>query len=89
LHEEYGLTIIQVTHLLEEAALAERVVVMERGKVILDGSPEMILKDIERLRELKLALPEPLQLAARLRDAGVPISSASLTIEAIVEELVH
>jgi energy-coupling factor transport system ATP-binding protein len=89
LHEEYGLTIIQVTHLLEEAALAERVIIMEQGKILLDGSPEVILRDVERLRELKLALPEPLQLLARLRESGVSISPAALTIEAIVEELVH
>lgn len=87
LNQQHGLTIVQVTHLLEEAALARRVVVMESGKIVLEGSPEAIFADRELLRSLKLALPEPVELAARLRDAGVPISQAALTIEAIAREL--
>src|SRR6266704_894722 len=67
---EYGLTIIQVTHLLEEAALAERVVIMEQGQVVMDGDPASVFADLERLRRLKLAIPEPVELAARLRAAG-------------------
>ncbi len=87
LNQQYGLTIVQVTHLLEEAALARRVVVMERGKIVLEGSPEAIFADGELLRSLKLALPEPVELARRLREAGVSISPEALTIEAIAREL--
>jgi energy-coupling factor transport system ATP-binding protein len=87
LHRTYGLTIIHVTHLLEEAALAGRIVVMGRGRVIMQGPPETIFADLERLRALKLAVPEPLELAARLRAAGMPIARSALTEEAIAEEL--
>ncbi len=87
LHRTYGLTIIHVTHLLEEAALARRIVVMGRGRVIMQGPPETIFADLERLRALKLAVPEPLELAARLRAAGMPIARSALTEEAIAEEL--
>ena len=83
----YGLTIIQVTHLLEEAALAERVVVMEQGQVVMDGAPASVFADLERLRRLKLAIPAPIELAARLRAAGIPISREALTTEAIAREL--
>lgn len=87
LNQQHGLTIIQVTHLLEEAALAQRVIVMEQGRIVMQGPPAIIFSDLERLRQLKLAIPEPIELASRLRNAGVPISLEALTAEAIAEEL--
>ncbi len=87
LHQEQGLTLIQITHLLEEAALAQRVVVMEQGQVVLDGPPATIFRDLDLLRSLKLEIPEPLVLAERLRQAGVPLSPEALTLNAIAEEL--
>ncbi len=87
LHQEYGLTIIQVTHLLEEAAQAERIVVMERGRVILDDVPMKIFSDLPRLRALKLLIPEPVELVARLRAAGLPLDPGALTIDAIARTL--
>jgi energy-coupling factor transport system ATP-binding protein len=88
LNQHYGLTVLHVTHLLEEAVLAQRVVVMEQGKIVLQGLPAAVFADLERLRELKLAIPEPIELAARLRDAGLPLSQEAITIEAIARELV-
>jgi energy-coupling factor transport system ATP-binding protein len=85
--DEYGLTIIHVTHLLEEVIEAERILVMEQGRILMEGRPATIFSDLDRLRALHLVVPEPLELAARLRAAGVPISPAALTIEAIAEEL--
>ncbi len=87
LHHELGLTVIHVTHLLEEALLAERVVVMEQGQVVMQGTPALVFADLARLRALKLAIPEPLQLAARLRAAGVPVASSALTVEELAREL--
>jgi energy-coupling factor transport system ATP-binding protein len=89
LQREHGLTIIQVTHLLEEAALAERIVVMEQGQIVLEGTPANVFADLERLRQLKLAIPEPMELAARLRAAGLPLSQEALTVEAIAQEIVR
>lgn len=87
LNRQYGLTIIQVTHFLEEAALAGRVVVMEQGNIVMEGPPATVFADIERLRRLKLAIPEPIELAQRLRAAGLPISHEALTVEAIAQEI--
>jgi energy-coupling factor transport system ATP-binding protein len=87
LNREHGLTIIHVTHMLEEAALAQRVVVMEQGRIVMEGTPARIFADQERLRQLKLVIPEPVQLATRLREAGLPISQEALTVEAIAREL--
>jgi energy-coupling factor transport system ATP-binding protein len=87
LHQEQRLTLIQITHLLEEAALAQRVVVMEQGQVVLDGPPATIFRDLDLLRSLKLEIPEPLVLAERLRQAGIPLSPEAITLNAIAEEL--
>jgi energy-coupling factor transport system ATP-binding protein len=87
LNKHFGLTIIQVTHLLEEAALAQRIAVMERGKIVMEGAPPQVFADLDRLRALKLAIPEPLALAARLRHAGFRISPDALTVETIAQEL--
>ncbi len=87
LNRQYGLTIIQVTHFLEEAALAGRVVVMEQGRIVIEGPPTEVFADIERLRRLKLAIPEPIELAQRLRNEGLAISREALTVEAIAREI--
>lgn len=87
LHRHYGLTIIHVTHLLEEVMEAERILVMERGRILMQGQPAAIFADLERLRALKLIVPEPLELAARLRAAGLPLSPQALSEERIAEEL--
>ena len=89
LNREHGLTIIHVTHLLEEAALAQRVVVMKQGQIAMEGTPATIFADLERLRRLKLAIPTPIELAARLRTAGLPVAQEAVTVEAIAQELVH
>ncbi|HEY6541094.1 MAG TPA: energy-coupling factor transporter ATPase, partial [Ktedonobacteraceae bacterium] len=74
-------------HLLEEAAGAQHIIVMEQGKIVMEGTPQQVFADLERLRALKLAIPEPLALAARLRQAGFHISPNALTVEAIAQEL--
>jgi energy-coupling factor transport system ATP-binding protein len=89
LHRDLGLTIIMVTHLLEEATLAQRVVLMERGQIIDQGTPAQMFADLERLRALKLIIPEPLLLADRLRASGFSIAQEAVTIEAIAQEIAH
>lgn len=89
LHREWGLTIITVTHLLEEATLAQRVVLMAHGQVLDQGTPAQMLADLERLRALKLIIPEPLLLAARLRASGFSIAADAVTLEAISQEIAH
>ena len=84
---EYGLTVIHVTHLLEEVMEAERILVMEQGRILMEGRPASIFADLERLRALKLIIPEQLELVARLRATGIPLSSGALTEEAIAKEL--
>ncbi|HEY0755100.1 MAG TPA: energy-coupling factor transporter ATPase [Ktedonobacteraceae bacterium] len=87
LHRAYGLTIIHVTHLLEEVMEAERILVMEQGHILMEGRPEEIFADLERLRALKLVVPESLELAALLRAAGLPLAPGTLSAQAIAREV--
>lgn len=87
LNRAYGLTIVHVTHLLEEAALAQRIVVMEQGTIAMEARPTDVFADLERLRRLRLTIPEPIALAARLRASGMAISQDALTVEAIAGEI--
>ncbi|MEP7189182.1 MAG: energy-coupling factor transporter ATPase [Roseiflexaceae bacterium] len=89
LNREHGLAIILVTHLLDEAAHAQRVVVLEGGQIVFDGTPAAVFADLEQLRRLKLAIPAPIELAARLRASGIPLDQGALTVEAIASELLR
>lgn len=89
LNRAYGLTIIHVTHLLEETVQADRIVIMKQGRIMLEDTPEAIFSDLERLRQYKLIIPEPIALAARLREVGFAITPDALTIEAIAQEIAH
>jgi energy-coupling factor transporter ATP-binding protein EcfA2 len=89
LNQQYGLTIIHVTHLLEEATQAQRVIVMERGQIVLEGTPATLFANIPQLRALKLPIPEPIELATRLREVGLHISTKAVTLEAIAQEILY
>lgn len=87
LNKVQNITIVQVTHLLEEAVLAQRVLVLDQGRIVMDGTPAQIFANLDRLRALKLSIPEPIELASRLREGGYLLSTNALTVEAIAQEL--
>jgi energy-coupling factor transport system ATP-binding protein len=89
LNRAYGLTIMHVTHLLEETVQADRIVIMEQGRIVLEDTPAAIFSDLELLRQFKLIIPEPIALAARLREAGFAIAQDALTTETIAEEILR
>ena len=70
---ESGLTIVLITHFMEEAALADRVIVLDRGRVALDGAPEEVFLQADRLAELSLDVPFATKLSHELRRRGVPV----------------
>lgn len=72
LHEQ-GKTIILITHFMEEAAQADRIIVMSNGRVALDGTPSEVFSEADRLEALKLELPFAVELAEKLRAAGLNI----------------
>jgi len=69
--------------------LAQRIIVMEQGKLVMEGTPASIFANLERLRQLKLAIPELIEFAALLRASGKPISPGALTVEAIAQEIMQ
>ncbi len=86
LKDELGITIILVTHFMDEAVKADRVVVMNNGEVKLDGTPLQVFSEAELLSSIGLTVPKPLELAVELEKQGVKFSSAPLTAEEFTEE---
>ncbi len=88
-----GITVALITHHMDEAARADRVVVMDAGHVVMDGTPREIFPQVEKLRALRLAVPEATALAHRLNAAGMELPADVLTPEecaaAIGEALCH
>lgn len=82
LHDEYGMSIVFVTHNMSEAArLASRLVVMHKGRVVMDGTPREIFRKGAELESIGLGLPEITVLMNRLASAGVDVNTDVLTVE--------
>ncbi len=84
---ESGMTIIFITHFMEEAALADRVFVMADGFIIKQGTPEEVLSDIPTLKKASLLPPFAAELADELKSAGMDLKDNIITTEELVEEL--
>ena len=76
-----------ITHYMDEAAQADRVIVMNEGRIALSGTPREVFPQVERLRELRLDVPPMTELAHDLAAAGVPVRADVLTVEEMVEEV--
>ena len=87
LNRERGITVILITHHMNEAAYADRVVVMDHGKVAMDGTPMEILTQVERLQALGLSAPPTVQLLHALRGAGWDVSLDALTVEDCADQI--
>lgn len=87
LNREMGMTVVWITHFMEEAALADRILVMSEGRIALEGSPSQVFQQPERLRELRLDLPPAVQAVEQLRAHGISLPDGLLTLEALVDEL--
>lgn len=87
LNREYGITIVLITHYMEEAAQANRVVVMDDGKVVLDNTPKEVFSHVETLKKLGLDVPQVTELAYRLQQAGCPVDVHMISEEACVASL--
>ncbi len=87
LNREYGITIVLITHYMEEAAQANRVVVMDDGKVVLDNTPKEVFSHVETLKKIGLDVPQVTELAYRLQQAGCPVDVHMISEEACVASL--
>ena len=84
LHEE-GITVILITHFMEEAAMADRVIIMDSGQVKLDGTPQEVFSHGKELKEMSLGVPMAVELAMRLRDDGIDVPADVIDTEKMVE----
>ncbi|MDI9520392.1 MAG: energy-coupling factor transporter ATPase [Bacillota bacterium] len=87
LNREHGITVVWITHFMEEAAAAERVLVMDHGAVVMDGAPKEIFSQVDKLRSLKLDVPPMTGLAHLMIKKGIKIDPHVLTVDDLVREV--
>lgn len=88
LHKSYGMTIILVSHSMEDVAkVADRIIVMDEGKCVLDGAPNVVFKEVETLEKVGLAVPQVTYLIRELNKKGFNISDDIFTLDRAREEL--
>ena len=87
LNREQGMTVIWITHFMEEAAVADRVVVLDKGKIALDGTPAEVFSQVQKVKALGLDVPPMAELAMRLRAGGLVLPDGILTVADMVKEL--
>lgn len=89
LNKEENKTIILITHYMEEAAISDRVVVMEDGNIVISGKPREVFSQVEEIKKLGLDVPQVTELAHELKKDGIEISTEVLNIEEMVKEICH
>lgn len=87
LNHEQGITVIHITHYMEETIEANRVIVVDHGRIVMEGTPREVFVQVEKLRELGLDVPPMTELAWELRQQGYQIRPDILTVEEMVEAL--
>lgn len=85
LNDVEGITIVLITHYMEEIIHADKVFVMDQGKIAMQGTPREIFSQVERLKELRLDVPQVTLLAYELKKSGLPLPDGILTVEEFVE----
>lgn len=87
LNEQMGITIIHITHFMDEALYADRVVVMNEGKIVMQGTPKSVFGRPDNISEIGLDVPSVGKLCRRLFAAGIDIDPGALTVDELVDEL--
>jgi energy-coupling factor transport system ATP-binding protein len=87
LNKEEGITILLITHFMEEAAVADRVIVMNRGEIKMNGTPKEVFSDVKEVKEYGLDVPQVTELAYMLRNAGIDIPAGVITVDEMVDIL--
>ena len=87
LNKEYGITIILITHYMDEAAQADRIIVIDSGKAIMEGTPREVFSQVEKMKEIGLDVPQVTELAYELKKSGIDISTEILDVDEMVDAL--
>ena len=87
LNQKEGVTIILITHYMEEVIDAAHVFVMDGGKLVMEGTPRQVFSQVDKLKSLRLDVPQVTELAYELKKAGLPVKDGIIRNEELVEEL--
>ena len=87
LNKKENVTIILITHYMEEAVNADKVFVMDKGKIVMEGTPREVFSQVERMQELRLDVPQATELAYKLSKAGIPLPDGILTSKELVDAI--
>lgn len=87
LNQVEDVTVLLITHYMEEVIYADKVLVMDEGKVVMQGTPREIFSQVEQLQKYRLDVPQVTLLAYELKKAGLPVPDGVLTVDELVEEL--
>lgn len=87
LNNQENVTIILITHYMNEVIDADRVYVMDQGKVVMEGKPREIFSQVEKLKQLRLDVPQVTELAHELQKSGLPLRNGILTNQELIDEL--
>lgn len=87
LNKEQKKTIVHITHYMEEAVEADRIIVMEEGQIVMEGTPRQVFSQVDKMKELGLDVPQVTELAHELRKEGIDIPEDILTVEELVRAL--
>lgn len=88
LNREKGITIVLITHHMEEAIKADKIFVMDKGKVILQGKPEKVFSHVDTMKSVGLEVPQTTELAYMLKDCGLPLREGIIEVDQLVDEIV-
>lgn len=88
LNKTRNMTVVLITHFMEEAALADRVVVIDHGKIVMDDVPKKIFSEVERIKELGLDVPQVTELVFELKKQGIDLPDDIITVEECEEEII-
>lgn len=86
-NKENNITIVLITHYMDEAAQADRIVVMDKGKIMLEGEPRKVFSNVKMMKEIGLDVPQVTEVAYELQKAGIDISTEILSIDEMVNAL--
>lgn len=87
LNRKEGITVLLITHYMEEVTGADRVIVMDEGKVVMDGTPREIFSQVEKLKSYRLDVPQVTELAYELKRKGLDLPDGILTLDELMENL--
>lgn len=89
LNREYGTTVVYITHFMDEAAKASRVIVIDNGKILFDDTPNVVFSHVSALKSVGLDVPQVTELASMLRQEGIQMRDDVLTVDDCVDEIIN